>query len=124
MTVSCVPDDTGTLELSNALPDAWQGWINSALAEFPSLGETEVQRSAIGYRCLDLSDEYKAGPIYKFGGRLDLDGSGFLLFGLRGDEVRDVPSGSWALMDSHLVANLIWLYAIERGGCALSRAVR
>jgi len=106
--LSLVPDFPGGLELRQGLVTEWRDFINQALREFPAYQRWDVDVS-LGFLSLTVHDVYDPdAPIRQIGGRLQLDGSGLLLFGYVGGRnmigARDdvVP-----IYDEHLLGDIV-----------------
>lgn len=84
--LALVPDVLGSLSLSHRLIGDWQAWVLPRLTEFPCYNDRFGKYStAVGFRSITIHDSLDSNPsLYRLGGELKLDGSGFLVFGYLG----------------------------------------
>lgn len=110
LVLALVPDIPGGLTMRRGLADEWQEWILPALVEFPGLHRGGLDVTT-GFRGLDLHDDRYEGPpsIRDHGGRLMLDGGGYLIFRLPNGRV--VLGGdaedSVRIYDEHVWGDLV-----------------
>ncbi len=106
--LSLAPDFPGGLELRHGLVTEWRDWINQALREFPAYQRQDVDVT-LGFLSLTVHDVYDPdSPIRQIGGTLQLDGSGFLLFGyVGGRNMVGVGEDVIPIYDEHLLGDIV-----------------
>lgn len=108
LVICLVPDFPGSLRFRRGLVGEWQTWINALLEDFPAYGRSEVN-TTLGFQCLQIYDVADPNdPIRNIGGRLDVDGGGYLLFGYAGGRnMIGVGEEVVPIYDEHLLGDVV-----------------